>query len=196
MSKRVLNVGGDSKATPLPPHFAGWQHDLLDIRPGPDVDLVMDARELGQHTPGVYDAVFCSHNLEHYYRHDVYKVLAGFQHVLKPDGFVHIIVPDLHYVLERMIKLGLDLDDTCYQAQVGPIKFRDIVYGYGPEIESTGEPHYAHKTGFSPKIMEKVLLQAGFEWMAVGDIPQRYEVLAYASVKEPSEATLQMLGLA
>ena len=29
----VLNVGGNSKLIPIPPHFGGWRHDLLDIDP-------------------------------------------------------------------------------------------------------------------------------------------------------------------
>src|SRR6266446_7887238 len=41
-----------------------------------------------------FDAVYCSHNLEHYYRHDGATVLRGFLHVLKPDGFAEIKVPD------------------------------------------------------------------------------------------------------
>lgn len=58
-------------------------------------DVVCDARQLSQLPRATYDAVYCSHNLEHYYRHDVPKVLAGFSHVLKVGGFVHIIVPDM-----------------------------------------------------------------------------------------------------
>ena len=33
-----------------------------------------------------YDSVYCSHNLEHYHRHEVPRVLAGFRHVLKAGG--------------------------------------------------------------------------------------------------------------
>lgn len=196
MRKRVLNVGGDTKETALPPHFADYEQHLLDIRPGPDVDLEHDARRLTELAPDQYEAIYCSHNLEHYHRYEVYQVLAGFKHVLKPAGFVQIIVPDVRFVMERMIKQGHDLDQVLYQSPVGPIKYRDVVYGYGPEIESTGQDFYAHKTGFSVDILEKVLIQAGFEWLAIGDIPQRYEVLAYAAVKDPEPETLQLLGLA
>ena len=33
--KKVLNVGGNSKAIPLPPQYAGFDHVLLDIDPTP-----------------------------------------------------------------------------------------------------------------------------------------------------------------
>ena len=43
---KVLNVGGGSKATPIPAYFSDWQHDLLDIDDRGNPDLVCDAREL------------------------------------------------------------------------------------------------------------------------------------------------------
>jgi predicted SAM-dependent methyltransferase len=42
--------------------------------------------------------VYCSHNLEHYYHHEVPRVLAGSLHVLKPHGFAEIRVPDVEAV--------------------------------------------------------------------------------------------------
>jgi len=37
--RAVLNVGGGTKAIAIPAHFDGWRHDLLDIDPtgNPDV---------------------------------------------------------------------------------------------------------------------------------------------------------------
>lgn len=80
---KVLNVGGNSKAIALPPIFDGYEHLLLDIDPTGKPDLLCDARELTSTPAAQYDAVYCSHNLEHYFRHDVPRVLAGFIHVLK-----------------------------------------------------------------------------------------------------------------
>jgi hypothetical protein len=44
--KNVLNVGGNSKAIPLPPHYAEFEHLLLDIDPKGSPDIVCDARML------------------------------------------------------------------------------------------------------------------------------------------------------
>ncbi len=74
--KTVLNVGGNSKAIALPPQYAGFEHLLLDIDPSGSPDIVCDARELATLDAGQSDAVYCSHNLEHYYRHDVHLALA------------------------------------------------------------------------------------------------------------------------
>src|SRR5438045_1858589 len=92
---RVLNVGGGSKEIPLPPHYADWEHVLLDIDPTAKPDVVCDARGLSALPAAEYDAIYCSHNLEHYYKHDGIKVLRGFMHVLKPNGFAEIRVPDI-----------------------------------------------------------------------------------------------------
>ena len=73
---RVLNVGGASKTIPIPPHYAGWEHLLLDIDPRGEPDIVCDARELTSLPPAQFDAVYCSHNLEHYYRYDGRRVRA------------------------------------------------------------------------------------------------------------------------
>ena len=180
--RRVLNVGGTSKQIALPPIFAGWEHHLLDIRPGPDVDLVMDARQLSTLAPGGYDAVYCHHNLEHYYEHEVPIVLAGFRHMLIPDGLVYVIVPDFLQVMQLMVQNGHEPDRVLYQSTGGPVRYCDIVYGFAAEIAHSGQDHYAHKMGFSPTRLEKTLRQAGFGWLLVKPVPESYEIHALASI--------------
>ena len=86
MQRKVLNVGGGSKSIALPPQYAEFEHILLDIDPSDSPDIVCDARSLQDLEPEQFDAVYCSHNLEHYFWHDVPRVLDGFTHVLKPNG--------------------------------------------------------------------------------------------------------------
>jgi len=90
--KKVLNVGGNSKAIKLLSQYAKFEHFLLDIDPKGSPDILCDARELTSLEAIHFDAVYCSHNLEHYYRHDIPRVLSGFLHVLKDGGFAHIRV--------------------------------------------------------------------------------------------------------
>ncbi len=85
-----------------------------------------------------FDAVYCSHNLEHYYRHDVSRVLAGFRHVLNSDGFAEIRVPDLADLMQTVVRRGLDVDDLLYQSPAGPVTVRNVLYGLGTEIERSG----------------------------------------------------------
>lgn len=190
----VLNVGGNSRAIALPPMFDGYRHLLLDIDPKGQPDLLCDARELASTPPAQYDAVYCSHNLEHYHRHDVRKVLAGFIHVLKPDGFAYIRVPDIAAVMKAVVERDLEPDDVLYHCPSGPIQVLDVLYGWGAQIERSGVDFFAHKTGFSPKLLIKTLLEAGFGrvYSTHGDL----EVRAYAFLRTPAADVVQRLGLA
>jgi SAM-dependent methyltransferase len=147
-----LNVGGNSKAILLPPIFDGYEHLLLDIDPKGSPDLLCDARELLTTPAARYDAVYCSHNLEHYYRHDVKKVLAGFVHVLKPHGFAHIRVPDIMDVIKIALARNLELDDVLYQSPTGPIQVLDVLYGYGLQIERSGVDFFAHTPALAVRL--------------------------------------------
>ena len=193
VAKRVLNVGGNSKAIPLPPQYDGWEHHLLDIDPTGKPDIVCDARELATLEAEQYDAIYCSHNLEHYYRHDVAKVLAGFRHVLKADGFAHVRVPDMAEVMRRVVDEALDIEDVLYQSGLGPISALDVIYGYGRQIESSGCDFFAHKTGFTRKSLTQALARGGFTHVIA--TAASLEVAAYAFKQKPIEAVLGLLGV-
>lgn len=190
----VLNVGGFSKAIPIPGHYSGWDHLLLDIEPEGNPDIVCDARELDLLPAGQFDAIYCSHNLEHYYRHDISKVLAGFLHVLKPDGFAEIRVPDLPSVFRKMIEAGLDLEDEAYVSPSGPISFRDIIYGSAQRIEKQNNDFMAHKTGFSQKSLGEILLAAGFSELWLMPAPA-YEIRMIAFRQAPTQRQKLMLNI-
>ena len=161
--RRVLNVGGGTKGVELPPHFQDWERLLLDIDPRVGADLVGDARALSEAAGAeTFDAVYCSHNLEHYYRHDVDKVLRGFLHVLKPEGFAEIRVPDIGELIKLLARNELDIEQEIYKANIGSITAHDVIYGYAPEIEASGQDFYAHKTGFTRDSLLRALRSNGF----------------------------------
>ena len=191
--RKVLNVGGNNKTIPLPSQYAGWEHVLLDIDPRGNPDVVCDARELLQLPGCEYDAVYCSHNLEHYHRHDAAKVLAGFVHVLKSEGFVHIRVPDLGELMRTVVQRNLDIDDYLYQSPSGPITVRDVIYGYGVEIERSRNDFYAHKTGFTQKSLMSFLKSADFPlvYCSVGNL----EIRALAFLNRPTENIEKLFNL-
>jgi hypothetical protein len=95
-----------------------------------------------------YDAVWCSHNLEHYWRHDLPRVLAGFLHVLKDDGFAEVRVPDLKLVVRGGAAARDGRRRRPLPVPVGPITVNDVIYGHAAEIAATGQDFYAHKNGF------------------------------------------------
>lgn len=192
--RKVLNVGGNSKEIPLPSQYAGWEHVLLDIDPKGQPDVVCDARELHILPKGGYESIHCSHNLEHYYHHEVPKVLAGFAHVLKPNGFAYIRVPDMWELMKVVVQNHLDIGDVLYHTTTGqPITARDVIYGWGIEIERNGNDFMAHKTGFTQKALREFLSAAGFPW--VFTTLGKLEILAIAFKDKPDEYATQLFQL-
>lgn len=193
--KKVLNVGGNSKKIALPPQYVDFEHLLLDIDPKGEPDILCDARLLTTLEGGQFDAIYNSHNLEHYYRHDVPKVLAGFQHVLKDDGFVHIRVPDMYEVMRQTLDRGLDIDDALYQSPAGPIMVLDVIYGYSSQIEQSGVEFFAHKTGFTEKSLIAALNRAGFVKIYTGVDKGSLEIHAWAFKSQPTDAARALFSL-
>lgn len=192
--KRFLNVGGGSKAVWLPDIYRGWEHVLLDIDPKGEPDVCLDARELGTLDSCQFDAIYCSHNLEHYYAHDVKRVLDGFNHVLKDDGFVEIRVPDMGGLFKEIAERQLDINDALYISGRGPVLVRDVIYGFGPEIESSGVDFYAHRTGFTRKSLVEALTRSGFPYRAF-TAPRNRELAIRGFKKSPSPQLRTMLGI-
>lgn len=159
---RVLNVGGGERPA-LPEHFKGWEQVVLDINADAKPDILLDAKDLCTLEPSTYDAVLCSHNLEHFYKHDVPIVLKGMLHVLKETGFAEIVVPDINCLFEAMRRESLELGDVWYRTAAGvPITFHDVLYGWNHAMER-GNLYYAHKCGFTQHSLGEALLAAGFK---------------------------------
>jgi SAM-dependent methyltransferase len=191
--RAVLNVGGNSKAIVIPECFNGWRHDLLDIDPLGKPDVLCDARELWKLPSRQYDAIYCSHNLEHYYAHDVVKVLKGFRMVLKKGGFAYIKVPDLLEVMKTVVEKGIGIEDVLYEVSSGPILVRDVIYGYQRQIEQSGNDFFAHKTGFTEDSLTKILMANGFPhvYSDVGHI----EIMALAFMDKPLPWQVELLEI-
>jgi len=194
--KRFLDVGSGSISNQVPGYLSSWERVRLDVDPQCSPELLLDARQLITQTPGAYDAVYCSHNLEHYHRHEAAEVVRGFAHVLKPEGFVHARVPDLIWVMREVVQRNLDLDDVLYVAADTqyPILVRDVIYGHHVEIEQSGKDFYAHKTGFSRGTFAKLFVENGFPIYTVG-VTHVYELTGYFFKTQPGQEVLAMLGL-
>ena len=191
--KRLLNVGGGSKSIQLPPEYAGFEHVLLDIDPAGKPDIVLDGRELTQLEASRFDAIYCSPNLEHYFRHDVPRVLGGFFHVLKPGGFAQIRVPDLLELMRKVLQGNIDLEDTLYVSPAGPVAPIDVIYGLGRQIETSGVDFFAHKTGFSAQSLTRAVEKAGFgpNFAKVGGL--EINLIAFKGTPDPEH--LRLFGI-
>lgn len=101
-----------------------------------------------------FEAVFCCHALEHLYPYQVPLALSEFLRVLKPDGAVMILVPDLEDVKPDVKPLA---EDTV----LGPICGLDMFYGHHAVLEH--HPFMAHHCGFIASVLHDALTAAGFE---------------------------------
>lgn len=191
--KKVLNVGGNSKLIPLPDQYKNFEHLLLDIDPTGNPDVLCDSREMHALNASQFDMIYCSHNLEHYYEHDVKKVLSGFMHVLKDGGGVHLIVPDMQEVMKHVVAKNLDITDVLYESALGPIRVLDVMYGYSKQIEGSGVDFFAHKTGFSVKSLFNALNSIGFK--NICGASSGFNLVFIGFKGDPSPEILNLFGL-
>jgi SAM-dependent methyltransferase len=147
--KEVLHVGCSGNT--LPPQMAHLKETRLDIDPQSNPDIVGDMADLPQGI-GPYDAIFASHCLEHLPFNKIQPCLKGWLNVLKPGGVVILFLPDLEDLTPT--------DEVLYEAVCGPIKARDLFYGYSEFIEQ--HPYMQHLSGFTAATLRKHLEDAGF----------------------------------
>jgi predicted SAM-dependent methyltransferase len=191
--KCFLNVGGGDKGIAVPAYFEGWRHDRLDIDPAVQPEVLCDARELQKLAPQTDDAVYCSHNLEHYHRHDALKVMRGFAHVLKLEGFAQIHVPNILGMMKVVVEQNLDVDDVLYECPAGPVHVFDLIYGFQKKIEESGVDFFAHKTCFSAKSLMAAMMQSGFAFGAAGT--NELDLYGFFFRTQPTVELCRMLGI-
>lgn len=145
---RLLHVGcgGD----PLPAWFGDVDETRLDIDPDVRPHIVASMLSMGE--IGGFDALWCSHALEHLACFEVPIALSEFKRVLRPGGYAMIVVPDLEGVTAT--------EEVLYHAPCGPITGRDMIYGHEASIRKS--PYMQHRTGFVQSTMLKALEAAGF----------------------------------
>jgi predicted SAM-dependent methyltransferase len=161
--RRVLNAGSGRHSTrSIAPFFVSseWEEVRLDVDPSVTptvVGSVTDLKDLFESQS--FDAVWSSHTLEHLFSHEVPEALTEFKRVLKPDGFVLILCPDLESVASHIVLHGAG--SVAYTSPAGPITAIDMLYGHIASI-AQGRSYMAHKTGFTADRLGKLLLEAGF----------------------------------
>jgi SAM-dependent methyltransferase len=161
-SRTVLNVGcGYPLRQKLHAHFHGpeWHEIRLDLDPAVKPDIVCSITDMSPVADDSVDAIWSSHNLEHLQRHEVPLALAEFIRVLKPNGFLLLTLPDLRQVARLVAEDRLE--DQAYTSLSGPITALDMIFGHTASL-ARGSSFMAHRTGFTARTLQKVLIEAGF----------------------------------
>ena len=148
-----LHVG--CGGNPAPTWLDAYEEVRLYIDPQHNPHIVASMLDLGEIGP--YDVVFSSHALEHVYPHEVPVAVEGFHRVLKKNGLLTVVVPDLEDIRPT--------EDVVYESLSGPVTGLDMYYGMARLIADN--PYMAHKCGFTQGTLTKVLIDAGFSTIHV-----------------------------
>ena len=181
--KKVLNAGcGPANPDRLHRAFrnGAWQEVRMDVDPRVAPDIIGSLEDLGQIADNSFDAVYCSHSLEHLHPHDVVSAIRGIARILRPDGFSLITTPDLEPIAV-LIAQGR-AEDVAYLSPVGPITALDMLYGHAASI-AAGNHFMAHRTGFTEDRIARLLLEARFDEVLVVK-GQSYDLFALALMPE------------
>ena len=189
--KSVLNVAFAPAA--LPPHYANWSVVLANDQPPAKPDVAVDIRELASLPAASYDAVYCAQVLQTCYAHDVRRVIDGFKHVVRPDGFVEIRVPDVGAIMRVAVEKKLDMESPRYKSAGWPVTVRDALYGYARRVQASPD-HYAHRVGFSRASLRALLAAAGFAAAALLR-PRALEIGVVAFPQQPTDEQKALLKL-
>jgi hypothetical protein len=158
--KTFVNLGCGLPGSGHPPTvFEGWREVRVDVVADVQPDLVASMTNLSAIASNSTDGVWCSHAIEHLYRHEVAAALAEIYRILSPEGVACIRVPDLQAIAAFLAEDRLL--EPIYQSAAGPISAHDILYGFGQEV-AKGHANMAHRSGFTPSALVESLREAGF----------------------------------
>jgi predicted SAM-dependent methyltransferase len=107
----------------------------------------------------VFDGIFTEHTLEHFTYAEVARILAECNRIMKPGGWIRIIVPDLSIFIENYTRN----DSTWFQEWE-----REVLQPRGRRLLSSMEAlsfvtqEYGHRSAWDFATMARLLERAGF----------------------------------
>ncbi|OFX08705.1 MAG: hypothetical protein A2516_04395 [Alphaproteobacteria bacterium RIFOXYD12_FULL_60_8] len=135
-----LHIGGEQAKD-------GWT--LLNVQPGPHVDLVGSCVDLSMLRDGACSEVYASHVLEHLrYESELPSALSEIFRVLAPGGRLMVAVPDLDFLCRLFVLSDLTFDQRFTVMQ--------LMFG------GHDDAHDVHYVGLNQEILSSFLTDAGF----------------------------------
>ena len=168
-----------------------WKEIRFDIDEKVNPDIVGTLLDMSAVETGSVDAIYSSHNIEHVFPHEVPIVLREFHRVLKDDGMVVLVCPDLQSVCEAVV--DDKLLQPLYESAAGPISPIDILYGHRPAI-ARGNEYMAHKGGFTYSVLNDAFIEAGFKMNYGGRNPDRWELFIISFKQEKLQEEINTIA--
>lgn len=153
--KRAIDIGCGE-----PPHInlgEGIHVTRCDIRDECRPDFRVDVRNL-PFADGYFDIVFSSHVLEHFSRLECLDVLDEWVRVLKPEGELRLILPNINWAVEQF-KAGV-----AFEPDIRPHVW-NVLYG------AQSNPYDYHYNGWTEQTLKAELERRGFtdfRWIGNG----------------------------
>lgn len=101
-----INLGGAGEGF-LDSKIPGYL--TMDLREGPETDIVGDCSDLSRFESGSVDSLYASNILEHFSLQGTVDVLKEWNRVLKPKGTLFVSVPDFDAAVKLYQRTGLVL---------------------------------------------------------------------------------------
>lgn len=166
-TKKVLHVwSGIYQKGKIHKAFRGeqWQEVRMDPDPANKPDILGAITDLDRLEENSMDAVYSCHGLHKLYPHQIMPLLQGWRRVLKPEGILFVMVPDIQtaalYVANGKLELPL------FSTPLGPVTPLDLIYGHR-NFMYAGKYELAHHMGFAAETIGACLRDAGFSHVQV-----------------------------
>jgi len=130
-------------------------------------------KDLTMFSSGSVDHIVCSHFLEHLYQNEVEIVLKGFRRILKNDGTMHIVLPDLSKQIAKYLKNKKEKNVNAADVFVSETEFthvnrKSFIYNLMTLIGSFGMQHFWM---YDYDSFHKILVKNGFEVIDKEKVP-------------------------
>lgn len=192
--KTWLNVGAGPVGSGLRPpglNGTGWREIRLDADPSVRPDVLAPAHDLAQIPDRQIDVVFSSHCIEHLYLDQAEPALREWRRVLKPDGFLLLVCPDLQAAAEMVAQ------DRMFEVAYAGIRPYDIIFshqGLVAQGRAQGHSFMEHKSGYTLSSLRALTNQAGYAVHAAMRLRPRFELWLLACPSDQPEEIMRELA--
>jgi predicted SAM-dependent methyltransferase len=151
--RRVRVPGEATRSRPIRLHIGGWEPrkgwTIMDVRPGPDVDMVGSARDLRHLADSSVIEIYASHVYEHLgYVREFPEALREAHRVLKPGGLFRAGVPDMDVLCRLFLDPALGTDGRAHVMRMM----------FGGQVDE----HDFHRIGLNFELFRAALEGVGF----------------------------------
>lgn len=193
--KTVLNVGAGGRNDPVPLPLLlrspDWKEVRLDVDPATEPDVLGNLLDMSAVADASIDAIYTSHTIEHLYPNEIPVALREFRRVLRPDGFVIIICPDLQAAAQMIAEDKLMT--VAYDSPGGAVTPFDMVYSHR-RYTGRNNPYMAHHCGFTLTVLLATLKANGFPISAGQRRLASFDLWVLASKQTLTDAAISELA--